>query len=387
MTADVMRRLAGANPVRSLDGIDGAALFAQITASPGDPRLLDATTKPAAGRFKETWLRPSKAIVGIGVVAIAVVVFVVAFGEREQSAAAAELRRAATRLDAEPRPTLPAGSYWYVQTREAAGVTSGFTVDGKDRSAFAIESGIHEVGVANDGSGANYGTQLSTRALTDAGRRAIAQLHQQASPQPTSSGILLEGPKLIAVSLGNRSLTPANLASLPGDELALRRLIDSTRGNTPPGASKQEVAAAEFDEIASALLFEPFDPKVASALYRVLATIPGVHNRGPSRDALGRPGVALSVDAGVSRQTLLIDAVSGKLLERRETKIKSDAHDDQIPLGSTTYRATITATSIVPGVAIRPNGSHLDTSRWTVCKPRENQKNDLGAAHCVDPPA
>ena len=75
---------------------------------------------------------------------------------------------------------------------------------------------------------------------------------------------------------------------------------------------------------------------------------------------------------------------TGKLLERTETKIASDSDDQQVPIGTVTWRQTITATSVVPDVATRPDGTRLDTSRWTICG-ADPQAGNPDQGHCVDP--
>lgn len=382
MTASAMERLAAANPVRDQTTDNDYELFERLTRSPCDPALLLAPARRRATR--RSAVRPAAVFVSALVVAVAVAVMTT-LSSSPETAAASVLHHAAARLAKDPRPTLPAGAYWYVRTREASGGTSSFTLNGRDRTSFAISTRIDENWVANDGSGATYGTFLSRRALTDAGRRALGELRTVQPDQPTSNGMILAAPKLIAVPFGNQSLTPANLSNLPDNETALKLLLQATQGGTSHDATKEDIAAAEFAQVATALFYMPFDPTVSSALYRMLATIPGVQNLGQASDALGRTGVQLAVNGAATRETLLIDPNTGKALERSEIKTAGDSQDDQIPIGSTTSRETIIATGIVPGIAIRPNHTHLDTSRWTVCKPRTDQAHDLGAAHCTDP--
>jgi hypothetical protein len=301
----------------------------------------------------------------------------------QQNAAAAVLRGAAAQLDGVPVPALPTGSYWYIRTRERGLGILSFRDDGRDRTAATLRDSVNETWLANDGSGAEYGVHGAPFALTNAGRRALAAL-ERVEPQDTPpSGMVFRDPKLISVSLGKMSLSPANLAALPTDTSLLRQLIASATNNNDPRITSHDRAVAQFQDIANALFYEPFNPRLAAALYRVLATLPDVHGPTPARDALGRSGVSIAIDAD-QRWSLIIDPKTGRLLERTETKITSDENDAQIPVGTVTFRQTITATSVVSDVAVRADGTRLDTSHWTICGADPTNGNpDQG--HCVDP--
>lgn len=296
------------------------------------------------------------------------------------SAVAASLRAAASRLDSQPRPMLPAGSYWYIRTRERVLSITSYRAGGEDRTAAAFTDNVDETWLANDGSGAQYGAHGKPFALTQSARRALAELPRGERQRSPANGMVFEGPGLIAVSLGSRQLSPANLSALPGDESRLRALIASAPGDRRLSAHEQ--AVSEFQAISNALFYEPFDPRVGAALYRVLATLPDVRRLAPALDALGRSGMAIAIDSGGLRWGLVIDPATGKLLERSETKIAADENDDQVPVGTVTWRQTIAETGIVPDVAVRPGGTRLNTTKWTVCKPDPNQP---GQGHCVDP--
>jgi hypothetical protein len=200
---------------------------------------------------------------------------------------------------------------------------------------------------------------------------------------PTTDGTLLDGPKLIFLQLGSRFLTPASLDDLPSDEAQLRHLVEA--GNVALDATDRDRAVAEFQSIGDALRFEPFSPQVTAALYRILATVPGVERRGEALDALHRRGVVISIESGTTRYVLVIDPATGRLLERSTTKIASDEHDPQVPVGTVTSRETIQTTTAVSGVAVRPDGSLLDTSGWTICTPQTEGGHDTGTATCTRP--
>jgi hypothetical protein len=70
-----------------------------------------------------------------------------------------------------------------------------------------------------------------------------------------------------------------------------------------------------------ALLSTPVPSPVRAALFRVASTLPGIMYEGKVRDALGRPGVAVSVGRGANRVRLIFDSQSGALLANEEGRI------------------------------------------------------------------
>lgn len=382
------RNRQGDQPAVELAEFREHLLRSVLSAGPAGPlaERSEQVPLPLRRAAHRGWSAARRPLVGL-LAASVLVVFALLVGSLtggQQSAVAAELLSAAGRLDAVPAPALPAGSYWYIRTRERVLGIMSFRINGEDRTAAALHDAVDETWLANDGSGAQYGVQGGSFALTPAARRALVEL-ERTQPQDTRpSGILFRGPKLISVSLGSMTLNPANLAALPTDTSLLRDLIASATNSSDPRVTARDKTVAEFQAIANALFYEPFNPRSSAALYRVLATLPDVHGPTPARDALGRAGMAVAIDSGNRRWGLVIDPSTGKLLERTETKIASDADDQQVPIGTVTWRQTITATSVVPEVATRADGTRLDTSRWTICG-ADPQAGNPDQGHCVDP--
>jgi hypothetical protein len=299
----------------------------------------------------------------------------------QQTAAAAVLRHAASQLDSAPSTPLPTGSYWYIRTRERTLGETSYRADGGDKIAALFTNETTETWLANDGSGAQRGIRSAPFGLTPAARAAKDEFDRTQRPQTYAPGFIYDGPTLLSVSLGNKALNPANLASLPTDPDALQQLIASI--DSPPGTSPHEIAVAEFEEISNALFFEPFDPAVTAALYRVLATLPDIQSLGQRQDSAGRTGVEIAITNGGSRLGVIVDPNTGQLFERTETKIASSDDDNQVPVGTQTWRQTIVHTSIVSGLALQPDGTQLDTTHWTICKP-DPQPGSPSQGHCTD---
>jgi hypothetical protein len=326
--------------------------------------------------------RPGRRLVLVALAAAMVTAVLLAVETRgQQSAAAAVLHQAAARLDATPTTPLPVGSYWYIRTSERGLGETSYRVDGADKLAALFTNETTETWLANDGSGAQRATRSAPFGLTPAARQAMREFARTQPPPSYAPGFIFDGPALLSGELGNRRLTPSNLSSLPTDPAALRKLI--ARIHLLPPTTPHELAIAEFQEIANALFFEPFDRTLTAALYRVLATMPGVESLGPVKDTAGRKGVEIAIESAASRWSLILDPDTGQLLERTETKIASNADDSQVPIGTQTWRETIVRTSLAPGLAVRPDGTRLETTHWTICKP-DPQPGSPDQAHCVD---
>ncbi|HMG62089.1 MAG TPA: CU044_5270 family protein, partial [Streptosporangiaceae bacterium] len=89
---------------------------------------------------------------------------------------------------------------------------------------------------------------------------------------------------------GGPLLSAAGLRALPADPARLRNLI--LRGwNRFEGVDREEY----LFEFTPGLLTLPVTPAVRAALYRMLASLPGVKSLGPVTDAGGRAGVAVAL--------------------------------------------------------------------------------------------
>lgn len=119
---------------------------------------------------------------------------------------------------------------------------------------------------------------------------------------------------------GNANLTFRQFQALPLDPAQLaavmRREVRSER--FPAGKATDE---RMFDISTQLLKLDPVTPAVRAAVFRVLATIPGVSLTGPVTDPLGRTGYGITLNEG-SRgeppgtvdETLVIDPGTGAVL-------------------------------------------------------------------------
>ncbi len=102
------------------------------------------------------------------------------------------------------------------------------------------------------------------------------------------------------------------VATLPSGTAELRDRLEAL-------APRQDL----FGVIGGLLSISPVTPEVRAALYRVLATVPGVDLLGTGTDARGRAGTWLAHDDGTMRWKLLVDPHTGRLLQQDQVTLKA----------------------------------------------------------------
>ncbi len=331
MTTDLHTRLRAADPARDVQGYADAELTRRahaILAAPGDGR------SPVESRRS----RPRRLLLAVPVAAAVAAVLVVApslTGSRggASAEAAALLNTAAssiTTVDPAARP----GQWWEVTTTGFNLATFG-TSKADPTTVTILEGRSSTQYVAVDGTRPTVtvsGPATLVRQLTGDPVTA-ADLHEQlTSTTETSTSNLAPN------DVPGTWQTPnaAFLAALPRDPQALRqRLYDDTAGH---GRSTDgEVVVYVADVLRSGLV--PAD--LRAALYRVLATVPGVEVTA-RRAAIGTDsGVAFgryeSVDG--TRQEIVIDTATGDLVGEREVAVTAL---DGIPAGTVIGQTAVT---------------------------------------------
>lgn len=127
-------------------------------------------------------------------------------------------------------------------------------------------------------------TYRSWQSLTRAGRiETSAARGAKAVPVPPATGRL-------QMFIGNERFSAAELADFdPTPQALYRRLLDgvvSGQGSSP----ESEV----FVQLVDALRDVPLRPELRATFLRALAEIPGLVLTGPTKDALGRPGLGVA---------------------------------------------------------------------------------------------
>jgi hypothetical protein len=124
--------------------------------------------------------------------------------------------------------------------------------------------------------------------------------------------------------------TPGYLASLPTDPDRLRAVLQAEAAGDSRLVFKRVAALATT---ADALL----SPALRSALYQVLATVPGVERVPGQVDLGGHVGVAIAHTGDGKRTELVIDPVSSRMIGFRIVAVSAA---DGVPAGTAVYAAT-----------------------------------------------
>ncbi len=154
-----------------------------------------------------------------------------------------------------------------------------------------------------------------------------------------------------AFYLGNERLSGEDMRAFDAQGDALfRRLRDGVapgQGSSPAG----EV----FTQIGDALREQPAPPKLRAALYRALKDVPGVRFTPRTRDALGRPAVAVTRTEDGTRRELLFDPVTSAMLAEREVIVGARPIQGFVaPAGTVIADAVYEQRGVVDRVGERP---------------------------------
>jgi hypothetical protein len=98
----------------------------------------------------------------------------------------------------------------------------------------------------------------------------------------------------------------------------------------------------------------PTSAALRAALYRVLATTPGIRLLGRTPDSIGRDGTAVAVDVEDAQLELILDPATGELLQTSRTLLHRDkAYFDGNQPPGLINRATYLASGIVTSTRAR----------------------------------
>ncbi|MGH9071009.1 MAG: CU044_5270 family protein [Acidimicrobiales bacterium] len=211
---------------------------------------------------------------------------------------------------------------------------------GPTRSFSVLVPFTRQVWEAADGAGRIHETYGTPTFPSAADRRAwLADGSPTAGPPPGGIDIRPGSGKMGIANLAALPTDPANL----GAEIKQRKVVDGPRGN-----------GESFKIIGELLAQAGATPMLRSALYEVAAALPGVNLVGPTRDPLGRSGVAVAFTENGQNHELIFDPQTSTLLASEDfvtgpTSLDLDVASGTL-IGSTTYVATgqINSTSAIP---------------------------------------
>jgi hypothetical protein len=221
---------------------------------------------------------------------------------------------------------------------------------GLSRDPYVVRS-VQESWVARDGRGRTHyqvvdlsGTDVN-QSLPFTRSEETQQRHAQARPFILSS-VPVPGILLSYAQLRRLPTDPSRLAAAM-DRLAARYHVDRS-------FPQRDIRTAIRFEMLRGLAEAPTSASVRAALYRVLATTPGIRLLGRTRDSIGRYGIALAVNVEDARLELIIDPTTGELLQTSRTLLRrSKAYLDGKQPPGLINRATYLADGVVSSTHAR----------------------------------
>ncbi|NRQ38191.1 CU044_5270 family protein [Nonomuraea sp. NN258] len=201
---------------------------------------------------------------------------------------------------------------------------------------------------APQSAGGGYGVDLSRREVREEWNSVDGL--QTASLFPNGK-LLVQGnhPGLSADELARRPVTPEGLLAKIRQKLADMRM--TWAGTDAPPSMDERLFQAVYQIMGTQAL----PPEVRAALFRGLATIPGVTVNQNAVDADGRQGVAFSYTGGWTRYDLILDPVTFRFLGtygvtvRDRTTDYTDGPNHLVEAGTPLTLTALLETKVVDG--------------------------------------
>jgi hypothetical protein len=298
--------------------LDKLREFVQLRAASQDIKQADdrASTSRSAGEGRQSlwrrrWTRPALAL-SIACTATAVAIIAVGTGPGSPpSAGAAMLDRVATVASSRPILEPGPGQYLYLDSADDAPI-----VQGNCRALIYdhVRTWISAKGAAlvldnTDGQVAFPSARdqrTCRRSHSPLLRGDVSAVTGHTSTTNPNTGETWWAP-------GCFPLQPGSALSANLDPTALLRKIRSIEGTSVPGP------AGEFDSAGLLLASSDASPALRAAIYRAVATLPGIRLLGTVSDRLGRHGVGLALTSHGWTSTLIIDPDNSTLLADSQT--------------------------------------------------------------------
>lgn len=266
------------------------------------------------------------AVVLAAMAVVSVIVAVRAGSDASSTATARTLETLAQR--ASEQPALAPGAYVYRHRRSDYSNSSSERVNGKDVSLSFRQLQDEEEWVARDGDFIRCGVGHAPEFVGAADRERWI-----ATGRPELSGIK-EGVayyERFAGSIAKLGGVPAD--RLPTSESGIAKLMQSAQ------AQGDYWAAVAFGQTQELLASDLVSPAARAALFRYLASVPGISVLPRMRDHEGRVGIALAAGGtGVGdphrptmQQVLIIDPDTSNLLGYEETRLRRTDYADADP--------------------------------------------------------
>jgi hypothetical protein len=255
--------------------------------------------------------RPLPRLAVVGLAAAALAAFLASIGVTSpgnSTTATAVLEHTAQVAEEQPATAPPGPGQYYYSRSILQNLFAVSNVPG----VVGLQTQVEELWVGPDGSG------------------RIAQLNQGTpsflTPEDKAKWVAAGSPTLgdrqIDQTFGAGKLPFVDFSTLPTDPAALAKLVREGRvgpsGLVPVGEYPGLSPSAELGRITGSLINEGYaSPGMRSALYQVIAGLPGMKLLGTVSDGIGRTGTAVALTDGQSgEQTVLIfDPNTSAILE------------------------------------------------------------------------
>lgn len=221
--------------------------------------------------------------------------------------------RLALKAPAEPAPQ--PGQYVYERVRSS--VLYAFTSSRTGASFRYFTPSTEEHWLGTDGSGRSASSIGQPAFLTDADREAYEGYVASGYMEEEWGEFDWGRTYTDAYSAGE--LTFFDFSGLPTDVDELKGMIERREVIGGPEGDWET-----FNLSADILTWSYAPPELRAALFEVMANLPGISASGQTQDALGRPGIVVGYTHDDSRQEIILDRRTGKVLERRRVSVSGD---------------------------------------------------------------
>ncbi len=331
-------------------------LLAEILAS--DPR--GGPARSAARRMRPRLTARGRFVALAGLVGVALVLMVVGLpgGSEHKPPVLPALARVAEAAAEQPAPAADF-PYTYFKTRDMGVSTS--EANGQTWSVYA--SSIEERWLGKDGSGRRrdigaapvWASPADRQAWEAAGGASQFPIEESAHAEEA----VFRGGCRARLYLG-RWLSASELTEIPTDPEDLAAWLEDRVAGAGSGFS----IAVRTLALTSEVLTDPLaGPELRAALYEAEGLIQGIEYFGHTKDAIGRPGIAVgaeSANSGApSRYSLIFDPKTSKVLASETTMLKPPSAMPNLPTPVVSEAKLFLESGNVASVTELPNGRHV----------------------------
>ena len=152
------------------------------------------------------------------------------------------------------------------------------------------------------------------------------------------------------VAIPAHETTPAYLPNLPTTAAAMTEYLYRDAGK----GQKSRADAVAFHAGGALSQESLMPPAVRAALFEAMAAIPGVEVVRDAENVAGEKGVAVAFREGVTRDEMLFDVGSHRVIGVRSVFVGDDG---TLPTGTVIYSAGVLESAVVGQVRERPDGT------------------------------